>query len=113
MLFSSRLLPMEKGRSCPKTQGGVGSGSEDFLLGRVKLMPKRGSLSSWISYLTFCLASVRLAVCEQAGCEGCVIEAHINCSCSKERKIPVKDLAYIKGQKEKVGSKGPHQMGDP
>eukprot|EP00919_Chromeraceae_sp_WS-2016_P011902 GHVR01027830.1.p1 GENE.GHVR01027830.1~~GHVR01027830.1.p1 ORF type:complete len:164 (+),score=39.48 GHVR01027830.1:141-632(+) len=25
----------------------------------------------------------------------------------------MKDLAYIKGQKEKIGSKGPHQMGAP
>ena len=40
-------------------------------------------------------------------------QAHINCSCSREKKIPVKELAYIKGQKEKVGSKGPHQMGGP
>ena len=55
----------------------------------------------------------QISSCEQAGCEGCVIKAHIICSCSKERKIPVKDLAYIKGQKEKVGSKGPHQMGSP
>ena len=40
-------------------------------------------------------------------------QAHINCSCSREKTIPVKELAYIKGQKEKVGSKGPHQMGGP
>ncbi|KAI4806672.1 hypothetical protein KUCAC02_017487 [Chaenocephalus aceratus] len=51
--------------------------------------------------------------CERGGCDGCVMQAHINCSCSREKRIPLKDLAYIKGQKEKVGSKRPHQMGAP
>ena len=27
--------------------------------------------------------------------------------------VPLKDLVYIKGQKEKVGSIGPHQIGPP
>ena len=35
----------------------------------------------------------------------------MKCTCSKEKKIPVKDIPFIKGQREKVGSKGPHQMG--
>ncbi|KAG0710812.1 hypothetical protein GWK47_002434 [Chionoecetes opilio] len=35
--------------------------------------------------------------CEVGGCEGCEIQAHINCSCSREKKIPLKDLAYIMG----------------
>ncbi|ROT70079.1 putative leucine zipper transcription factor-like protein 1 isoform X2 [Penaeus vannamei] len=51
--------------------------------------------------------------CGEEGCEGCVNQAHINCFCSREKKIPVKELAYIKGQEEKVGSIGPYQMGGP
>ncbi|KAI4816006.1 hypothetical protein KUCAC02_006125 [Chaenocephalus aceratus] len=42
---------------------------------------------------------------ERGGCDGCVIQAHFNCSCSREKRIPLKDLAYIKGQKEKVPTK--------
>lgn len=50
----------------------------------------------------------QITSCENEGCEACVI--HINCSCIREKKIPVRDLAYIKGQKEEVGSKGSHHM---
>ena len=49
--------------------------------------------------------------CLENGClPGCTQEAHITCTCPKDMKIPVKDIAFIKGQREKVGSKGPHQM---
>nr|XP_027220371.1 uncharacterized protein LOC113812651 [Penaeus vannamei] len=51
-----------------------------------------------------------ITICEE---EGCVNQAQINCSCCREKKIPVKELAYVKGQKEKVGGIGPHQMGGP
>jgi len=33
------------------------------------------------------------------------------CDCSREKKIPMIELAFIKGQREKVGSIGPHQIG--
>ncbi|KAI4831651.1 hypothetical protein KUCAC02_001187 [Chaenocephalus aceratus] len=55
----------------------------------------------------------QISSCERGGCDGCVIQDNINCSCSGEKRIPLKDITYIKGQKEKVGSKGPHQMGAP
>ncbi|KAG7176821.1 putative leucine zipper transcription factor-like protein 1-like 3 [Homarus americanus] len=45
--------------------------------------------------------------CAEVGCSpDCAREAHIDCRCSREMKIP-----YIKGQREKVGSVGPHQIG--
>ena len=51
--------------------------------------------------------------CSEFDCPGCQREAHINCLCSKEKKIPVNELAFIKGQRDKIGSFGPHQIGLP
>ena len=48
--------------------------------------------------------------CEEWGCSGCNVGAHISCSCSKDKKIPVCELQYIKDQREKVGSKGQQQI---
>lgn len=55
----------------------------------------------------------QITSCEDEDYEYCIIQAHINCSCSRDKKIPVKDLAYIKRQREKVESKGSHQMRGP
>ena len=42
---------------------------------------------------------------------GCRKEAHINCACMpQEMKIPMTELAFIKGQREKTSSIGPHQI---
>ena len=51
--------------------------------------------------------------CKEVDCEGCDINAHISCSCERQKKIPVKELFYIKGQREKIGSRGSHQIGAP
>ena len=53
-----------------------------------------------------------IKACSDLGCSSaCVSGVHIACDCCRESKIPVIELAYIKGQREKVGSVGPHQMG--
>ena len=53
-------------------------------------------------------------MCSEFGCAtDCTKEAHINCTCSKDKKIPVKELAFIKGQRNNIGSIGPHQIGLP
>lgn len=41
----------------------------------------------------------------------CAKNIHIECNCSREHKIPVQELNFICGQREKIGSVGPHQMG--
>ena len=54
-----------------------------------------------------------ISSCVDVQCQGCNVNAHISCTCPQNAKIPLKDLAYIKGQKDKVGSIGPHQMTSP
>ena len=49
--------------------------------------------------------------CAETQCNSaCVSNVHITCDCKGDTKIPVIELAFIKGQREKVGSVGPHQM---
>ena len=43
--------------------------------------------------------------------ENCKAEAHIDCSCEKSVKIPVLELAWLKGQREKIGSRSKHLIG--
>lgn len=40
----------------------------------------------------------------------CASEAHIDCNYSKEKKIPMKELLYMNGQREKMRIVEPHQM---
>ena len=49
--------------------------------------------------------------CQNCGCDGCEAGVHVSCACSKDSKIPVLEVAYIKDQREKVGSKGRRQIG--
>ena len=54
----------------------------------------------------------KIFICSEFGCPaGCKKEAHIYCTCPKEMKIPVKELAFIKGQRDKTGSIRPRQIG--
>jgi len=66
----------------------------------------------------FDILNCRCQICfgSEFGCpadSGCRKEAHINCTCPKEMRIPVTELAFVKGQREKTGSIGPHQIGLP
>lgn len=56
-----------------------------------------------------CQCPIRL--CAEFGCAGCDIGAHIDCRCSKAQKIPLIELVFVNGQRGKVGSVGPHQIG--
>lgn len=85
----------------------------NFSLGKGKGDAKKQFVTKLDKLFDILNCKCQITSCEDEGCEGCVIQAHIKCSCSREKKIPIKDLAYIKGQKEKAGSKGPHQMGGP
>ena len=48
--------------------------------------------------------------CNAVSCEGCDKKAHIICKCSKDKKIPVKELAFILDQRQRCGSKGSYHM---
>ena len=44
-----------------------------------------------------------IVICSEFGCPaGCKKEPHINCTGPKEMKIPVKEFAFIKGQRDKT-----------
>ena len=40
----------------------------------------------------------------------CTYKAHIQCSCSKDKKLPLLELAWMKYQQDKVGSKSKQQI---
>ena len=41
---------------------------------------------------------------ETSSCQGCPSSFHIKCDCSKEQKIPVLELGFIRAQREKIGT---------
>ena len=84
----------------------------------LKKETKANVVSIWESKLdklfdiTLCQCPITL--CEdsdQPPCmEDCTKQAHIDCSCEAAQKVPVLDLAWLKGQKEKTRSKSKYQM---
>ena len=80
--------------------------------GRARLEEKERFLNKLDRLLDILTCKCEIKSCADVGCSSaCVSEAHIDCTCSKDAKIPVIELAFIKGQREKVGSVGPHQIG--
>ena len=64
--------------------------------------------------MTFLNCKCEIVSCGQYSCPpDCKREIHINCACPKEKKIPLIEIAFIKGQRDKTGFVGPHQMGLP
>ena len=50
--------------------------------------------------------------CKENSCLGCEYQAHAaDCKCPKEDKIPLKELSFMKSQRDKVGNKGTMQIG--
>ena len=48
-------------------------------------------------------------LCSESRCESdCVKDAHIECECKRDEKIPVLELQFIRAQREKVGSISTH-----
>ena len=52
-----------------------------------------------------------ISKCSEVGCGSCKNGAHVFCKCPRAQKIPVLELAFIKGQRDKVGSIRPFQIG--
>nr|XP_047127618.1 uncharacterized protein LOC124808520 [Hydra vulgaris] len=49
----------------------------------------------------------QISYCNEFGCKVvCKQQAHITCNCSKEFKIPIIDIFYIKTERDKVGARG-------
>lgn len=87
--------------------------AKNISLGRGKLDVKEAFASKLDKLFDILNCKCDIFLCSDFDCPGCKREAHINCMCSKKMKIPVNELAFIKGQRDKVGSFGPHQIGLP
>src|SRR6218665_1732188 len=86
--------------------------TKNISLGRGKLDVKEAFTPKLDKLFDILNCKCEMFVCSEFGCfgdAGCSKGAHINCTCPKEMKIP--ELAFIKGQREKTGSIGPHQIG--
>ena len=60
--------------------------------------------------ISFCKCKIEL--CPEKKCT-CKDNVHIKCVCPKERKLPVLELRFLKSQRDKVGSIGQLQIGNP
>ena len=79
---------------------------------------KQDIISLWESKLdklfdiTVCQCTITL--CEDSDSppykEECKAGTHIKCECSSTEKLPLSDLMWLKGQREKTGSKSNYQM---
>lgn len=90
--------------------------TKNISLGRGNLYVKEAFTSKLDHLLDILNCKCKIFLCSEFGCPAdadCKKEAHINCTCPKDMKIPVKELAFIKGQRDKIGSIGPHQIGLP
>ena len=90
--------------------------AKNISLGRGKLDVKEAFASKLEKLFDILNCKCDIVLCSEFGCSkvaSCKKEAHINCSCPKEMKIPVKELIFIKGQRDKTGSIGPYQIGLP
>ena len=58
-----------------------------------------------------CKCVCQIKLCDVSGCSGCDVGAHVDCKCKRECKIPVLELAFIKAQRDKIGTYSVMQMG--
>ena len=83
--------------------------------GRVKLAKKQAFIDKLDKLLDILNCKCTIQLCVELGCvkkgdSRCRMDAHADCTCTKEFKIPVLELAFIKAQREKEGSTGAMQM---
>lgn len=80
--------------------------------GRVKMEEKDKFLKKLNRLMDILTCKCEIKSCPDAGCKfACLTGVHLLCECSRHQKIPVIELEFIKGQREKVGSTGLHQIG--
>lgn len=92
--------------------------AKNISLGRGKLEVKEAFIATLDKLFDILNCKCEIKLCSEfegkcPGGAGCKYEVHISCSCSKSMKIPIKELVFIKGQREKIGSVGQHQIGLP
>ena len=83
-------------------------------LGQGKLKDKERFTEKLDKLVDILNCKCKIFLCSEFHCEeDCVAQAHIQCTCKKEQKIPVLDLAFIKAQSDKTGSTSSYQIGLP
>ena len=88
--------------------------ARDVSLGRGKLDIKENFMKKLDRLFDILNCKCDIILCNDFGCpEDCKLQVHISCNCSRDKKIPIQELIFIKGQREKIGSIGSHQMGLP
>lgn len=81
-------------------------------LGRAKQQEKDKFMEKLDKLVDLLTCKCIIRSCAETQCNSaCVSSVHIFCDCRRDTKIPFIELAFIKGQREKVGSVGPHQIG--
>lgn len=81
--------------------------ASDISLGRGKLAVKDSFARQLDQLFDVITCRCPIFLCAEFGCDrDCKSEAHISCSCKRELKIPVIELAFVKAQREKTGSLG-------
>jgi hypothetical protein len=79
---------------------------------RANLEEKDRFMEKLESFMDILACNCDIENCNDVGCSSaCVSGVHICCVCSREMKITVIELAFTKGQREKFGTIGPHQIG--
>ena len=81
--------------------------ARDISLGRGKLAVKDSFAKQLDQLFDIITCKCPIVLCPEFGCDrDCKSEAHISCICKRELKIPVIELAFVKAQREKIGSIG-------
>ena len=63
--------------------------------------------------IVHCQCPILLCLETNSGCPSpslCKVKAHTLCSCTKDEKVPVLELEWLRSQREKIGEKGGMQM---
>jgi len=80
--------------------------------GRAKLDEKQRFMDKLDRMLDILTCKCDIKNCANAGCKSaCASGVHVACKCSREKKIPMIELAFVKGQREKADGVGSHQIG--
>jgi hypothetical protein len=81
-------------------------------LGKGKLKDKNRFAEKLDKLVDILNCRCKIVLCSEYGCEiDCLKDAHIECECKRDEKIPVVELEFIRAQRDKVGSISTHQIG--
>ena len=77
--------------------------ASDYCYKRMKKNKQEKFLKQLDKVVDILKCKCNISSCSEANCAGCNTEAHINCSCPKQNKIPKLELNFVLAQRTKVG----------